>query len=182
MSYEELGHEQRIKSICNPSTVTKVTLEDVWSDQDACRQDFRLLSYNKNSFDVVGTTGEPSLDVYVKFDFDEAYINAMKKIGSFSLDHLSSWVSGQDQSFSNGGGLGYFDNSFISLYDFEQYTARTGTVKGLYGFVEGSCTLSVKFVGSDGFEKITSIKLSDAEIPSLTNVTGIQLDSSTYVF
>lgn len=182
MSYEELGHEQRIKSICNPSTVTKVTLEDVWSDQDACRQDFRLLSYNKDSFDVVGTTGEPSLDVYVKFDFDEAYINAMKKIGSFSLDHLSSWVSGQDQSFSNGAGLGYFDNSFISLYDFEQYTARTGTVKGLYGFVEGSCTLSVKFVGSDGFEKITSIKLSDAEIPSLTNVTGIQLDSSTYVF
>ena len=52
----------------------------------------------------------------------------------------------------------------------------------MYGFVEGSCTLSVKFVGSDGFEKITSIKLSDAEIPSLTNVTGIQLDSSTYVF
>lgn len=158
----------------NLDEITSDNLDDVWNNKTYAKENFRLIDYN-GAVVVTGTTGVPELDTYVKFEFDDGYKNGINS-NNFGA---SGWDSSEWKKLQV---LDYENQAYLSLYDFEENTTKSGSVKGLYGFVTGTCTITVKFVGADGFEKIYSESFESGNIPSLTNVTGVQLDSSTYVF
>lgn len=163
-------------------------LDYIFADQGRACRSSQLIFYNEDAFTILGTTGTPTLTAQVQFVFDDTYKNAINSNKFYSSNYASSWASTDWRSYDSAGldGEASFSNQMCAEFTidaFETATTHFGSIKGLYGFAAGgSCTINLKFTAADGFEKVVSATFNDGRIPSLTDVTGIQLDKTTYVF
>lgn len=148
-------------------------------NQDKLNQLY-MLKFDSNAFEVVGTVGNPSLDVKVQFVFDTAYKNAIysmsQPVQNRDWDN-SLWYNLSEYNFDSSKLSGS-----INFEDFEYKTTGMQGSQGLYGFCSGSCTVNVKFTGADGFEHTSSCTFTDGSFPSLASVSSVSISNSSYTF